>query len=305
MCLLRRCGGLLFVLCVLAQLANAQAPSKKPNLKCGAYCLYVALRALDVDVPNYDALEKELGLPGRLGYSMSDLARVAELHGAHVKGMETHLEDLASRRQRLAYICLSSTGHFVCLYNVDGALVHLVDPPEVLSVPVDTFKQQWTGKVLLISDSPIRESASIVPHGPWAWGLLIATIATACLLVVLLKRSTRINRLTAPILVILSIFIAQGCRPSAQRERPRGELPRIEISPQIVDLGHVTTGPDSHEVRAKVKNVGTAPLAISRTESSCGCTVAELPGEPVQPGATDWIRLKIRTGLEPGPRGSR
>jgi hypothetical protein len=58
---------------------------------------------------------------------------------------------------------------------------------------------------------------------------------------------------------------------------------------QTLDLGAV-----QHQVprsvEFKFKNTGKAPLIISNVSTSCGCTVADFPKEPIMPGQKGSIK---------------
>jgi len=41
----------------------------------------------------------------------------------------------------------------------------------------------------------------------------------------------------------------------------------------------------------KFKNIGKAPLTISKIETTCGCTIAEKPEAPIAKKAKDYIRI--------------
>jgi len=45
-----------------------------------------------------------------------------------------------------------------------------------------------------------------------------------------------------------------------------------------------------HEVKFTFTNQGDAPLIISRTQGSCGCTASEYSQEAIAPGAEGWVK---------------
>ena len=123
-------------LCVVLALVISQPKSKpktpepRVDLRCGGYCLYAGLSALDVPLGDYAALEKSLGEPSTLGYSMEQLARAARSRGAFALGVETNLDNLASRPGRFAGIALlDDAKHYACIYDVNDKSVFIVDPP--------------------------------------------------------------------------------------------------------------------------------------------------------------------------------
>ncbi len=50
----------------------------------------------------------------------------------------------------------------------------------------------------------------------------------------------------------------------------------------------------------KFKNYGSAPLIISKAETSCGCTVSEFSNEPVGPGGEGKIKVTFDSNGRPG-----
>ena len=148
----------LFAVCFLLPALTADGvPSSGVDLRCGGYSLYVGMKALGLNIPDYPALEAKLGQPTGLGYSMRQLSEAVEAFGGHSLGVETSLEALEERGDRFACVALlESSRHFVCLYEIDRDNVYLVDPPNRRVVSRDAFHKIWSGKALLISDHPLR-----------------------------------------------------------------------------------------------------------------------------------------------------
>lgn len=138
--------------------------SQTPDLRCGSYCLYVSLKAIDFPVASYQEVEDRLGQPSRLGYSLGQLAEVAESYGAYTLGVETQPENLRERDQRFACIAHLEPAHFVNIAKIDKGLVYVIDPPRDYEIPIDTFRGRWSGKALLISPSPLVPEEEIVGH---------------------------------------------------------------------------------------------------------------------------------------------
>jgi hypothetical protein len=55
------------------------------------------------------------------------------------------------------------------------------------------------------------------------------------------------------------------------------------------NFGKISEG-QKLEVTFRFINSGSKPLVIARVQPSCGCTVAEQPGQPVAPGAEGLIK---------------
>jgi len=146
-----RAVGMLILLSICTS-ARAEEP-KDIDLRCGAYCLYTALKALDLPVPEYDDLEAKLGQPSQLGYSLDQLDSAARQYHAHTLPVETSLDNLEARNGRFACIALlERSKHFVCVYDIDDSNVYIIDPPGHDKMSRSAFAALWQGKALLLSD---------------------------------------------------------------------------------------------------------------------------------------------------------
>ena len=152
--------------------------SRGVDVRCGGFCLYVGLNALGFEVKDYEALESRLGPPGRLGYSMEELAEAAKSYGAHTAGVETTPARLRARPGRFACIALMDRGHFVNIYEVQDDSALIADPPTNSTVSLDALKTIWSGKALLISDQPLLPESQIdVGSDRLAWAAYLGSAA--------------------------------------------------------------------------------------------------------------------------------
>lgn len=68
----------------------------------------------------------------------------------------------------------------------------------------------------------------------------------------------------------------------------------FEFESEVLDYGTIERYADG--VRAfKFKNVGKAPIVITKVKGSCGCTVPTKPEGPIMPGETAEIGVKYAT----------
>lgn len=66
----------------------------------------------------------------------------------------------------------------------------------------------------------------------------------------------------------------------------------VKVIDSIFNFGTITAGTVvSHSFR--FVNTGNKPLIVTDTRVQCGCTVAEKPVEPIQPGDTSEIKVKF------------
>ena len=68
----------------------------------------------------------------------------------------------------------------------------------------------------------------------------------------------------------------------------------FEFENETVDYGAIAKNSDGNRVFT-FKNVGEAPIVISKVKVSCGCTVASKPTAPVLPGETAEITVGYDT----------
>lgn len=67
-----------------------------------------------------------------------------------------------------------------------------------------------------------------------------------------------------------------------------------------VEFGSILAGDKAEQV-VTIKNVGTAPLVISKAQPSCGCTIPTTPTEPIMPGKTAELPIRYTSVNSVGP----
>lgn len=163
------------------------AQSDPVDVRCGAFCAYACLRALDLPVASYDDFEKRLGPPTVAGYSMAQLSDVARQYGAHTLGVTTNLENLQRRSGRFTCIVRVPPAHFVVLSEVTGEKAVIVDPPRDYTIPSPTFQTRWDGTALLISNELLMPEEEIGASGsPWAFWASFCVLITSLIAGVIL-----------------------------------------------------------------------------------------------------------------------
>ncbi len=93
------------------------------------------------------------------------------------------------------------------------------------------------------------------------------------------------------IFFILSILFATSSFAQDEAESSKGVF---QFENETLDYGTIAHNADG--VRAfKFKNVGNAPIVITKVKGSCGCTVPTKPKGPIMPGETAEIGVKYAT----------
>mgnify|MGYP005841969959 CR=1 FL=1 len=70
----------------------------------------------------------------------------------------------------------------------------------------------------------------------------------------------------------------------------------IVFNKMVHDYGTITQGADGN-CEFKFTNKGKVPLVLNNVRASCGCTVADWPKEPIEPGKSGSIKVKYNTAI--------
>ncbi len=115
------------------------------------------------------------------------------------------------------------------------------------------------------------------------------------------------------LLLVLTLAALTACQQAADKKAatlpnsPRADagmqeppadssqFTQIEWLDKDLRFGKVTEGANV-EVAFRFRNTGSKPLVIYSVRPSCGCTVAEPPKEPVQPGKEGVIKGSFSSG---------
>jgi len=82
--------------------------------------------------------------------------------------------------------------------------------------------------------------------------------------------------------------------PGAGVTRDSAQLTSVQWLDSSKDFGKIVEG-QKLEVAFRFRNTGDKPLVIERVQPSCGCTVAEQPKEPIQPGQEGQIKASFNS----------
>ncbi len=86
----------------------------------------------------------------------------------------------------------------------------------------------------------------------------------------------------------------------AQKKRAEmNKFPEMKFDVREIDFGTHNEG-EILDTVFKFTNTGEVPLVITNVKTSCGCTTPYWPKKPIQPGASDVIKVKFNTNHKPG-----
>ncbi|AMV35599.1 Peptidase C39 family protein [Pirellula sp. SH-Sr6A] len=140
----------------------------------GSECLYLALRVMKpAETPrSFKQFQQLLGKSPKGGYSLTELDALAQKNGlftALLNGGSDQLETLTANRLAILHIAHDGDpGHFALCTTMNQQVASLFDPlGDLKNVSRARLGKLWTGKGLVLSDSPIDlrsgQSASRVP----------------------------------------------------------------------------------------------------------------------------------------------
>lgn len=169
----------LVLIATFTGLVEAEEPD--PNPYCGLNTLYVSLKALDAEVASVEELKKKLGSPPSEGFSLGQLAEVAEGFSLHTLGVKTTAANLELRRGRFACIAHVGGSHFLNIGQIGEGFATIIDPPRSYELPLSTLESQWDGKALLISREPLASEEDLGRYTAWTWFFWLSSLTAVIL----------------------------------------------------------------------------------------------------------------------------
>lgn len=92
----------------------------------------------------------------------------------------------------------------------------------------------------------------------------------------------------------ITIISVNGQELKTTVKSAAGDSTTIAFTETTHGYGTMTKGADGNYTFT-FKNTGSLPLVLTNVKSSCGCTVATWPREPIAPGKTGEIKVKYDT----------
>jgi ankyrin repeat protein len=94
---------------------------------------------------------------------------------------------------------------------------------------------------------------------------------------------------------------AEGLPPS---QAPVSNATVLKIEPEVLDLGEMVVD-TTLTGKVKLTNVSDKPITVMKAITSCGCTTAGVPKEPIAPGASVEVDISLKAGPKPGQNLSK
>lgn len=287
-------------------LLGGPSPVRGQDSRCGSYCLYVALRALERGPVTFEELEVRLGEPDSGGYSLAELRTAATASGAHALGVRTNLDNLVWRNRAERFVALAHVRetHFILIYDISGESIRFCDPPRVAEVPRDTFAANWSGDALLISAAPMAPEEAVASSRAgslwWrrvlAWCGVVLTVALAAGLAWSSRKRMVARRLAVSSAVVASI-ISTGCGQAERDAEPDpGPSAMLTVAPETTDLGVIVLERPDQIVDAEtmIHNPSSRTIRITGLVSSCSCSEVRVIPEEIPPGG----RARLTAGIK-------
>ena len=108
----------------------------------------------------------------------------------------------------------------------------------------------------------------------------------------------KILLLTLALFSFTTLVTAQETKKkeSTKKESTNSKKKKGPITFTVTEINRPEIPYDSQELFIfEFKNTGNTPLLIQNVQTSCGCTTAEKPSEPIQPGKKSKISVKYDT----------
>ena len=168
--------------------AQRAAPPGPSARLCGRHCLAVVLRIFGDGEENQrldQEIDAALGPPAQAGYSLGELAEVAESRGLHTRLVETGPENLLRRPRPFQAIAHVDGGrHFILIGDLDSetetaTIFDTAGVPGVTRTDWAVLRERWDGTALLVSPEPLLAEEDL----PWTTAMWLTGVGLPALAV--------------------------------------------------------------------------------------------------------------------------
>lgn len=89
-------------------------------------------------------------------------------------------------------------------------------------------------------------------------------------------------------------FTGMSQEATKKATQPKKEKPAVVFAQPVIERNGITYGADE-TFTFEFKNKSKKPVIVTNVGTSCGCTTAKKPEEPIKPGKTGVIVVKYDT----------
>ena len=267
---------------------------------CGLCCAYMISALFDrkATVENLSANipldEKNNGVT-----SFSTLKNILTKKGLHAASMAMSLSDFAASKEiailQIKVEKLDQLHLIVAKMSADGTTINVASPPDGHARwTLDTLARVWTGKLIVVSDAPLRTATDPSPASLLNYRKILGILlAATALCLAALAWTRRRSRLGLELIVIFVVFLSCS---------GKDDISHVAITSAANGFGsHVyevpgTTRPDQIiEHDFILKNTTKSTINISRVSKTCGCASVSISSSTVPPGQIIEVTTKVIT----------
>jgi ankyrin repeat protein len=86
---------------------------------------------------------------------------------------------------------------------------------------------------------------------------------------------------------------------NAPVQAPVDDKPVLKLEPEVLDLGEMVVD-TAKSGKVKLINISDKPVTVTKAITSCGCTTAGAPKDPIPPGGSAEVEISLKPGPKPG-----
>jgi len=110
---------------------------------------------------------------------------------------------------------------------------------------------------------------------------------------------TRQQQLRNAVSIDSAPTVAGGEPTGGAVQAPVDSTPVVKIEPEVLDLGEMVVD-TAKTGKVTITNISDKPVTISKAITSCGCTTAGAPKDPIPPGGSAEVEITLKPGPKPG-----
>jgi ankyrin repeat protein len=92
--------------------------------------------------------------------------------------------------------------------------------------------------------------------------------------------------------------------PGATTTAPLDSTPVLKLEPEVLDLGEMMVD-TTKSGKVTLVNISDKPVTVTKAVTSCGCTTAGAPKDPIPPGGSAEVEISLKPGPKAGVQLSK